>query len=647
MHRVEPLIGQHQMRRAFAHRGLRLPPEALQGVAQPPLLAGGGEGAVEPDGRPLGILEHLGIVRIRQHGAFEEQDLDLAGVLGEHVGQVVHARAQCHHPPLAQAVDRRVRHLAELLAEKMMQAPVVPGEHGDRRVVAHAAHRLLAFLRHRAQEQLQILEGETESALEAAQLGRVEILAFVGHLLDRVERPDALHPGAIGVLGGELVLDRPILEEAPLLQVDGDHLAGTDPSLFQHPVFGDRHHARLGADDQQAVRGDRVAQRAQAVAVHAGDRPAAVGGAERGRAVPRSHQRVGVGIEIAVRLRHHLRAPPDLGHQERLHHRRGAAGAHQHLEHGIERRRIGRARLHDRLDRIREIPEGVGGHLDLVALHPVDVAAQRVDLAVVSEHAERLGETPGGEGVRRIALVIDRERRDEALVAQVGEEIVELLGEKHPLVDQTPAGERADVEIGDVRVEHRFFDPAADQEQLAFERGVVRIAPVFDQHLLDLRPGGIRLLADHRGIHRHLAPAVDAVAEVEDRRLDEGAAGFLRRQVGLRQEHGAEAELALSRLEAGAPHVIAEEVLRNLHVDAGAVAGLAVGVHRPAVPEGLERLQAGFDHAAVRLGVERGDQADTTGVVLVLRAVHPLRGEPLGLGLPTVRAHAATSAARA
>src|ERR671927_67546 len=52
----------------------------------------------------------------------------------------------------------------------------------------------------------------------------------------------------------------------------------------------------------------------------------------------------------------------------------------------------------------------------LVALHPVDVAAQRVDLAVMGEDAEGLRERPGREGVGRVALVVDGEARHEARV---------------------------------------------------------------------------------------------------------------------------------------------------------------------------------------------------------------------------------------
>ena len=48
-------------------------------------------------------------------------------------------------------------------------------------------------------------------------------------------------------------------------------------------------------------------------------------------------------------------------------------------------------------------------HRVLVALKPVHVAAQRVDLAVVGDHAERLGQLPTRERVRAVTLVDDRQ----------------------------------------------------------------------------------------------------------------------------------------------------------------------------------------------------------------------------------------------
>ena len=51
-------------------------------------------------------------------------------------------------------------------------------------------------------------------------------------------------------------------------------------------------------------------------------------------------------------------------------------------------------------------------------------------------------------------------------------------------------------------------------------------------------------------------------------------------------------------------------------MDAGAVAGLAVGIDGAAVPHRAERVDAGLHHLAPRLAVQRGDQADAAGIVL-------------------------------
>ena len=48
-------------------------------------------------------------------------------------------------------------------------------------------------------------------------------------------------------------------------------------------------------------------------------------------------------------------------------------------------------------------------HPRLMAFHPVEIAAQRIDLAIMGENPEGLRQRPGREGVGRIALVIDRE----------------------------------------------------------------------------------------------------------------------------------------------------------------------------------------------------------------------------------------------
>src|SRR3546814_7753044 len=58
--------------------------------------------------------------------------------------------------------------------------------------------------------------------------------------------------------------------------------------------------------------------------------------------------------------------------------------------------------------------------------------------------------------------------------------------------------------------------------------------------LLDLRTRALRLFANDGDVDRHLPPAIDGVAGVDDLGFNDGAAGFLRRKVRAREEHHAD-----------------------------------------------------------------------------------------------------------
>ena len=80
--------------------------------------------------------------------------------------------------------------------------------------------------------------------------------------------------------------------------------------------------------------------------------------------------------------------------------------------------------------------------------HPVAVALDGVDLAVVGDHPERVGQLPGGEGVGGEPGVHDDQRTGHPLVEQLGEHQLQLLGGQHALVDQGAAGQRGEVDPG-------------------------------------------------------------------------------------------------------------------------------------------------------------------------------------------------------
>ena len=59
--------------------------------------------------------------------------------------------------------------------------------------------------------------------------------------------------------------------------------------------------------------------------------------------------------------------------------------------------------------------------------HPIDVAAQGINLAVVSRIAKGLGQVPGREGVGAVALMNKGNGADETFVSQFRKEGVQLL----------------------------------------------------------------------------------------------------------------------------------------------------------------------------------------------------------------------------
>ena len=98
-------------------------------------------------------------------------------------------------------------------------------------------------------------------------------------------------------------------------------------------------------------------------------------------------------------------------------------------------------------------------HLDFMALHPVFIAAYRVDLAVMGEAAEWLGQPPLGECVGRIALVENRHPAFEALVGEVRIKDGQGFSEKQALIDYAPRRQTADIEIPDLRRDDFLLDP--------------------------------------------------------------------------------------------------------------------------------------------------------------------------------------------
>ena len=611
--RIAELVGQHDVTSARAHGVFCLVPDAAQVFAQ--VVAPRLKRTVDGDGIRVEFGHQLIELRVREERAVEHEDLGLGAGFIQHVLEVPEPRFQAHDAEFAQAVDGRVGDLAEVLAEEVAERAVLVRQNRRRGVIAHGRQGLFRVFGHRCEDLLEVFDGIARCHLTAAQLIAREQGLFLDIAKRFVQLVDLADPFTKGARRGELVLDLGVAEHLAFFDVDRQQLTGAKRAFAHDIRLVLRDHPRLGTRDQHAVTGDDETHGAQAVPVKTGADPAAIGHGQRCGTIPRLHHRVAVGIHVAPCLGQFDRLlGPAFRHQHGFRHRGRTTRAHQDFEHRIQRGRIGRPRGDDRFDIFGHVAKGARGHANLVAFHPVDVTLERVDLAVVGQHAEGLRQPPLREGVGGIALVIDRKRGFKAFVHQVGVEVGNILRQHHALVDDRPAGHRRDVKRRHLSGQRGFLDAATDDVKLALECFLVHALGVGNQDLFDLGTGRIGLFPQNRGVHGHVAPAVDIVAHAQHFGFNDGPAGFLRGKVGARQKDLTDGDqFAFAGAVTGATHLIVEKVDGDLHVDARAVAGLAIGIHRTTVPDRLERLDPVFDNRAAAGAVDVHNKTHPAG----------------------------------
>ncbi len=541
---------------------------------------------------------------------------------------------------LADAVDRRVRHLREQLLEVVVEQARPVRERRQRCVVAHRAHRLDAVLRHWLEQGALVLERVAERDLSRAQRSgmRRRQLRDWREILQMYQVLVQPHP--IRMLGRDGALDLLIADDAALLGVDQEH-----PSRLQAPLPHDVlgwhvEHAGLGGHDDEVVLGDVVAGRPQPVPVEHGADPLAVGEGDRGRPVPGLHEARVILVErLEIRV-HAVMVRPRFRNQHHHGVRQGAPREHQQLQCVVEHRRIAAVRVDDRQDLWRVLAEEIGGEQCLARLHPVEVAAQGIDLAVVGEIAVGMRAVPAGECVGAEAGVHQRQRRLHGRVLEVGEIPGELLGEQHSLVDEGLVREAAEIPVLRA-VDGRGADLAVgalpDDVELALEFSLVAhggAAP--DEYLPDERLAGAGGLAEGAVVHRHRAPAeddlplgLDDVLEYLDQPPPPGR---------IAGEEDEPARILPGTGEREEPvllcHVL-EIGVRHLDEDARAIAGIRLAAAGAPVIEVAQHLDGLLQDAMRLAALDVDDEPHAAGLVLEPRVVEPLlsRGEVRGTAL--------------
>ena len=186
-----------------------------------------------------------------------------------------------------------------------MHAAIGIRQHRERRIVAHRTDSLLGILDHGMEDHLEVFDRPARGELAAAQLIRLEVLGGRRVLLDqRVELDRAAGPGRVVMGVREHVFQLVVLVEPGLVHIDGQHFARAEPALLDDLCFVLRHHAGLGAGDQQVIGRAHVTHRPEAVAVEPDQCPPAGDGGDGGWPVPWLHDAVHVVVHGTMLGRH-------------------------------------------------------------------------------------------------------------------------------------------------------------------------------------------------------------------------------------------------------------------------------------------------------------------------------------------------------
>ncbi len=221
--------------------------------------------------------------------------------------------------------------------------------------------------------------------------------------------------------------------------------------------------------------------------------------------------------------------------------------------------------------------------------------------------------------------------RDRGLGRSIGQiriEAAHLRRDKHALVDDRAAAHRADIEDlarkRALSVGLLLDDAAADIERTLERLATLHVLGTAQECLDDCRhacPGG---LAEVVGIRRNRAPEEQRNAllgaAILEYALCDSEALFI-----LREEEHSDTVVALIRQKVAiALCLAAEEAVRHLEQDAGAVAGIVLEALAATVLEVHKDAQGVVDHLVGTLALQMGKRADAAGIMLELGTVESL-----------------------
>ena len=304
-----------------------------------------------------------------------------------------------------------------------------------------------------------------------------------------------------------------------------------------------------------------------------------------------------------------------------------AAAAHgQDLQRVIKASGVGAAWLNDRLEQVDVRTPEIGFQFGFTRVHPVAVAPDRVDFAIVGQHAERMGKGPRWKSVRTVALVEQGDCRLIFGVREVRVEFFQRCGDEEAFVNNRAVRERGNVEILNLVCSGAVLDLITGQEKSAFVVVIRHSSGSSNQYLLDEWHGGLGLFSQHVIVDRNLTPSKYEQLALFQNLFGDGACACGLILVVRRQEHDAYTEIAW--VVEGVPellHFRRENFIRNLGGNPGPVTGFGIGVESSSVHQTADGEQGCLENGIRAFPTNLGNEPNATGVMLQIGIIESVR----------------------
>ncbi len=316
-----------------------------------------------------------------------------------------------------------------------------------------------------------------------------------------------------------------------IFQIQINDFAGLEAALFFHLVIAQIKHARLGRHHEKTVLTQSVTCRTKAVAVENRTRIHAIAERHGGRAIPRFHEHRFIFEEPTHIAAQVMFFTPGLRHEHHHRMRKATTRSDEELKHVVKAGRVTLPRRNERQKLLQIVADNLALQVRLAGAQAVEVTAQGIDFAVMSEVAERMRQRPSRESIRRITLVNKGNRALEIEIVQILVEALNLARQKQALIDNATAAATANV-----KTLAGLFHQAANHIQLNIERAVGFKSETVKEHLADMRQRLAGSAADLFGIHRNLAEVQHRHTLGSGNLLDLRVKGIRRKRI-LHKEH--------------------------------------------------------------------------------------------------------------